>query len=427
MQPPASVRVKAEVASAAVFLLTLALILVRPRGLNEAIGAGVGAIACVALRLVSFADIRTIARDTANVLIFLLGMMIVTGIAEHAGVFDALAERAARVAHGSGHILLLSVFLLGTVITALLSLDVTIIVLTPIVYSVVTRIGIDPLPYLVACAFVANTGSLFLPMSNLTNILMYDLLHLSFAHFAIVMFLPNIAALFVNVAIFMILFRKRIPQTFTLPDLNAERHRPGFLVASVALATVLAALFVFGVIGWPLAIPAIIGASALGIIALARKIVSIRRVNEAIAWPLFPFVLAMFVVIRAVEHAWIGQIGHLPTNADFRTLAAMAFGTSVGANIVNNIPMAIAMISLLRSVTTPARESLAFATLIGANIGPSILTIGSLATMLWFAIVRQRGVTMNALTYTKIGLITTPPMVAAATVVLWIEIRFLHF
>ncbi|MHB8645082.1 MAG: ArsB/NhaD family transporter [Thermomicrobiales bacterium] len=426
MSYPSSPGVTATVASATIFLLTLALILMRPRGLNEAIGAGGGAIACLALRLVSFGDILQIARDTANVLIFLLGMMTLTGIAEHAGVFDTLAARAAWLARGSGHLLLVSVFLLGAIVTALLSLDVTVIIMTPIVYAVVTRIGIDPLPYLIACAFVANTASLFLPMSNLTNILMYDLLHLSFARFALVMFLPNIAALFVNIGIFMLLFRNRIPRTFTLPEHDTARHRPGFLAAAATVASVLAAIFVFGVIGWPLAIPAIVGAVVLGVAAVARKAVSPRQIGAAITWPLFPFVFAMFVVMRAVERAWFGRLGHLPSHADFGTLATIAFGTGVGANIVNNIPMAVAMISLLRSVAEPARDSLAFATLIGVNIGPSILPIGSLATMLWLAAVRQRGVIVKARTYTMIGLLTTPTMVAAATVVLWLEIRFLH-
>lgn len=418
---------KAELASLIVFVATLALVLARPRGLSEAVGAAIGAAACVALRLSSLADIRAIASETVNILLFLLGMMVVTGVAEHAGVFEALAERSARLARGSGFLLLLSVFLLGTLTTALLSLDVTIIVVTPIVYSLVTRIGIDPLPYLVVCAFVANTASLFLPMSNLTNILVYDLLHLSFVHFAGVMFLPNVAALLVNIGIFVVLFRGRIPRRFTLPDFGVAPRPPGFRTASLTLAAVLTALFMSGIAGVPLAVPAISGAAILGLSAMARKTIAARSINEAIAWPLFPFVFAMFVVIRALEHAWISHISYLPSDAGFRTLAAVAFGTGLGANIVNNIPMAVAMISLVQSVAPPAREWVAFATLIGTNIGPSILTTGSLATMLWLAIVRQRGMPMNALTYAKIGLVTTPPMVAAATVVLWMEHAFLHF
>ncbi|MGI8855085.1 MAG: SLC13 family permease, partial [Thermomicrobiales bacterium] len=84
--------------SAAFFVVTLALVLWRPRGVNEAVGAGIGAIGVLACRLVSFRDLIDIVRQTANVLLFLLGMMVITGIAERAGVFDALAIRAARSA-----------------------------------------------------------------------------------------------------------------------------------------------------------------------------------------------------------------------------------------------------------------------------------------------------------------------------------------
>lgn len=145
--------------SAAVFLATLALIFLRPKGLSEAGAACIGAAAMLVLRLVTLADIGQILGQTANVLLFLLGMMIVTGIVERAGVFDALAVRAARLSRHDGRLLLVNVFLLGTLVTAFLSLDVTIIVVTPIVYALTERLEIEPLPYLFACAFVAETPS----------------------------------------------------------------------------------------------------------------------------------------------------------------------------------------------------------------------------------------------------------------------------
>jgi arsenical pump membrane protein len=228
--------------SALFFVVTLALVLWRPRGLSEAAGAGIGALGVLAFRLVSFHDVIDIVAQTANVLLFLLGMMVMTGIAERAGVFDALAIRAARTARGSGRLLLFNVFILGALITAFLSLDVTIIVLTPIVYAVVDRLGIDPLPYLFACAFVANTASLFLPMSNLTNILVYDLLHLSFGHFAAVMLLPNLAALAVNIAAFFLIFRSRIPRQFPIERIGASTTRAGYRTAAVGLGVALVAL-----------------------------------------------------------------------------------------------------------------------------------------------------------------------------------------
>src|SRR5262249_6563007 len=138
--------------------------------------------------------------------------------------------------------------------------------------------------------------------------------------------------------------------------------------------------------------------------------------------PLFPFVIAMFVVIRGVERAWLPQLAPIPSDSRLPTLLGIAFGTAVGANLINNIPMVVAMIRLLQAVT-PIPEPAACATLIGTNIGPSIITFGSLATMLWLALVRKRGLDISARSYLRVGLITTPAMLLAATLILWAVLR----
>jgi arsenical pump membrane protein len=166
---------------AAVVVTTLALMLVRPRGISEAWVALGGAVALLATGAVDLAALPGIAGESADVLLFLLGMMSLTGIVERAGIFDLLAEACARAAGGSGTRLYVLLFVLGAVVTALLSLDVTVIVLTPVVYAVTRRRALDPLPFMFATAFVANTASLALPVSNLTNLLLYDALDLSFA------------------------------------------------------------------------------------------------------------------------------------------------------------------------------------------------------------------------------------------------------
>jgi arsenical pump membrane protein len=300
---------------------------------------------------------------------------------------------------------------------------VTVIVVTPIVYALTQRLEIEPLPYLFACAFVANTASLFLPISNLTNILIYDLLHLSFVQFAAVMFLPNLAALAVNVGIFFVIFRGQLPGRFATTALTDDAPPSGFAIAAIGLALVLAALLAFGLLALPLAIPACIGAAVLVILAAAQHRMTRRDVVGSVSWSLFPFVIAMFTVMRGLERAWLPHLHTMPTGHGLGTLLAIAFGTGVGANVVNNVPMIAAMITLLRAVATPVPEHLAFATLIGTNIGPSVLTFGSLATMLWLALVRKRGVEVSARAYLRIGLLTTPPMLLAATVTLWLVLR----
>lgn len=199
-----------------------------------------------------------------------------------------------------------------------------------------------------------------------------------------------------------------------------------FLPALLVLVATLAGLFICGIIGVPLAVPALIGAAVLLLRVLVRRSATIKHTVGYVAWSLFPFVLAMFVVIRGVERAWFSRITHIPTGSDFATLFAVAVAVSIGANVVNNIPMVVGMISLIRPIT-PLPEPFAFATLIGTNIGPSVLTIGSLATMLWVAMVRKRGVSITAFTYLKVGLITTPLMLLGTTVALWLELSVFHW
>src|SRR2546428_14030839 len=130
-------------------------------------------------------------------------MMVLSGALEMAGILSWAASYAARTSGGSGRRLLINVFMLGAVVTALLSLDVTVIVLTPIVYATVVALRVDPLPYLYACTFVANTGSLLFPMSNLTNLLIVDRLWASLCHCGPALAVPRHGALAANAGHFL--------------------------------------------------------------------------------------------------------------------------------------------------------------------------------------------------------------------------------
>ncbi len=246
----------AVVAATASLAPTVAAIVARPRGLGEGWSATLGAAAMLLTRLATPGDLLAVVREVAGVLLFLLSMMVLT----------AAAER------GSGRGLYAGLFLLGAAVTALLSLDVTVLVLTPIVHTLAVRLRLKPLPYLFICTFVANTGSLLLPISNLTNLLVYGLLGLGFAGFARAMLLPQLAALAANLAVLALLFRRDIPRRFDPAPLRADPpvDDPAYLrAATLVLGATLVALVVAGVRGWPIAAPALAGGAALAGAALA--------------------------------------------------------------------------------------------------------------------------------------------------------------
>lgn len=412
------------IVAAAILLVTVVLIVVQPRGVTEARAALVGAVAMLALRYVGLGDLWAVVRDVAGVLLFLLSMMVLTAAVERSGFFELLALWTARAARGSGYALFVGVFLLGAAITVLLSLDVTVLVLTPIVYAMVTRLRVNALPYMFVCAFVANTGSLLLPISNLTNLLVYGLLDIGFGPFARAMLVPQVVALAVNLAIFLVLFRGRLPRRFERAAVAApwRAEDRGYLAGAAALLlAVLVALLASGLRGLPLYPPALVGGALVVALGLVRRRLTPRGLAREVSWSLFPFVIGMFTVIRGVENLWLPRLGDLAAvpARGLPALLAVAFGTALGANLLNNIPVVAALIGVLRHIAPPQQGRLALAVVLGGNLGPTVTPFGSLATLLWLTIVRRKGEELSTLDYMKVGVLVAPPVLLAATVALW--------
>jgi Na+/H+ antiporter NhaD/arsenite permease-like protein len=176
-------------------LATLIGIMTRPFRWNEAIIAMVGAAVLLLLGLISPVDaFLTLIRDW-NTFFFFLGMMGLSALAEAAGLFDWLAVQAARLAGQSAARLFLNVFLLGTLISMILSNDATALILTPIVYLLVTKLRLPVLPYLFACTFIADTASFLLPISNPINIIILSRFPLDLWAFLRVLLLPSLVVI----------------------------------------------------------------------------------------------------------------------------------------------------------------------------------------------------------------------------------------
>lgn len=418
----------ALLSASAIVAITIALIIIQPRGLNEAWAATGGALAMLLCGFASLGDLARVTREVSDVLLFLVGMMTLTAAVERSGLFDLLALRTARAARGSGILLFLGIFGLGFAITALLSLDVTVLVLTPIVYALTARLRIAPLPYLFVCALIANVGSLLLPISNLTNLLAYGLLGLSFAHFARLLALPQLAALVATIGLLYLLFRRQIPRRFDPTDLpeRPEGAEPGFLrLAALVLMVVLAALLIVGTLGRPIALPALLGGAIMGAIAVRRGAATVRTLAGDVSWSLLPFVIGMFTIIRGAERIWLDRLGggvNLSTGG-LPDLLRIGFVAASGANLINNIPMIGALIGLLGNAAPPAREPLALAALLGVNLGSIVTPFGSLATLLWLAIIRRKGVQLSSLGYMRVSIVIAPPTLLSATLALWLVLR----
>ena len=411
-----------------VFILTLILMLTRPRGLHEAWATCLGGSLMLLLGLETPVQAWHTTAQGADVLAFLLALMLLSGLLDRSGFFEWAALHAARAAKGNGEALFRNVFLLGAVVTALLSLDTTAIILTPVVLAFVGRLKLRARPFLLACAFVANTASLLLPVSNLTNLLFQSAFHFTFGAFVLRMALPQATALAVNYLVFRRLFRRELPQAFPTDDLptpgSVLPDGPYFRGALVALACVLVGYFIGSLRGVPPCVVALAGCVGLAAWGVARHQVK-WDVWRDVSWSLFPFVIGLFVVIRGVENLGLtqfvarelGAVGQDP----LAVLLASTFGTGAGSNVINNVPMALLAISTLKEAH--AGPFAQYGALLGCNLGPNLTLTGSLATMLVISGARKKGEDVRASDFFRAGLWTTPAMLLSASLTLWLALK----
>ena len=411
-----------------IFALTLILIMVRPKPLNEATAALLGALLIVVAGKVSPSQTFEVLKSSANILLFFLGLMIVCAIADRAGFFEWSALKAIRLAKGQGRRLLLVLFGLGTVITTFFSNDATALVLTPIVFVLVTKLRLNPLPYVFACAFIANTASVLLPISNPVNLLPVDKFGLTLGEYLRFLLAPAILAILINVALFLIIFKKAISASFKYMDLGHSIKIDGFFMFTCFGLALTAIGYIFtSLYGKPLSWPALGGAAFLLIGGFAFRRLSLKKVNSGISWSILLFIFSLALLVKGLDNAGVTKhlgeaLANLYSENHLGAILATSFGTAIGSNLINNWSMMMVSVSSLGSIGNSMsipHQGLIYSTILGADLGPNITILGSLSSMLWLVLLRQRGLDIHPMQYLKLGLIVTPIMLIAVTLSLY--------
>jgi arsenical pump membrane protein len=413
-------------------LLTLVGIMTRPFKWNEAMIALAGAGLMLILGLISPVDAGALLLKDWNTFLFFLGMMSLSALAEVAGLFDWLAFQAARLSGNSSRRLFLNTFILGSLISMFLSNDATALILTPIIYSLVTRLRLPVLPFLFACTFVADTASFLLPVSNPINIIVTSQFPLGLLTFLRLFFLPSVLVISMNAGVFFFLYRRQLRGSFDMKRLPAIeesiKHTTYFRYTCAVLLLVAVAYVLFATVQLPLSLVALGGAFLLLIGALLWKQTTLWNTGKQISWSIFAFIAGMFIIVQTVEStgltAQFGQLLlHLSGGTSFGAVMVGTVGAAFGTNLINNVPMAVVLTSSLHSLQhTPLAIQQGFiaATIFGCDLGPNLTTVGSLATVLWLLILRQRNLDVSGLDYFKVGVMVTPFMLLVGAIAIWL-------
>ena len=356
--------------------------------------------------------------DIAPTVAFLAALLVLSYLADAEGVFVWVAAVSAARSGRSPVALFGRVFVLAAVTTAVLNLDATVLLLTPVVIATVRRMGLPARPHAYACGHLANSASLLMPVSNLTNLLAFAATGLSFLSFTALMALPWLVAVAVEYAVLRRIFAADL--TGQAAQVLTEPHpTPWWALAVVALTV--AGFAVGSPIGLAPVWPAAAGAMVLALRRLVRRTSSVNDIIESANLPFALFIFGLAVLVRGVAESGLSDLlsAILPTGDSLGALLAVAGVAAVLANLVNNLPATLALLPVVTLIGTPA----ILAVLIGVNVGANLTYVGSLANLLWRRVLAPSGDAPSATSFTAIGLLTVPLTLIAATVALWISVR----
>lgn len=399
-------------------------VIVRPFKLSEAVWSVSGAVLLLLLGLISPSTAWTGVAKGTEVYLFLIGMMLLAELAREEKLFDWLARHAVRFAKGSAVKLFMLIYLVGTVVTTLMSNDATVVVLTPAVVAAMRNAQIkNPLPYLFICAFIANAASFVLPISNPANLVVYGSHMPDLSTWMSRYFLPSIVA--VTSTFCMLYWTQR--KFLVMPISTDIQQLPLSLGGKFALIGIIGTTLVLltaSYLQWKLGLPT----AMAGIVTTLVTTICIRKspvkLARNISWSVLALVAGLFVLVEAVGNTgcidWLREtlLDSAQVSAQ-KTAWISGLAVAFGSNLMNNLPAGLIVGNTVAGSDIPILVRSAI--LIGIDLGPNLSITGSLATILWLKELRRNGYVVTSWEFLKLGCMVMIPALLFALASLWIH------
>ncbi len=393
-----------------IICISILLMLVRPRGISEVYWIGGGALLLIALRLIPLRLAGKAIAEGSDVYLFLIGMMLLSELAQTHGVFDWLSSVAVRGARGSCSRLFLLVYGIGTLVTIFMSNDATAVVLTPAILTAVRKAKVDPLPCLFACAMVANAASFVLPISNPANLVVFHQGMPPLGQWLLAFGVPCLLSIVATYLVLRVVFRK--PLCIPIEqEVEAQPLRGSGKMVLAGLGFMVAVLLTASALNKDLGLPTCLAALAITAVVSIKAHCNPLKLAREISWATLALVAGLFIMVDAVESVGALSITHTALHwAQGLAPAAGALVTSfvvgIANNLVNNLPLGLIAGGTLQAAH--AKGLIASSVLIGVDLGPNLSVTGSLATILWLLALRKEKLDVSFWDFLKVGAIAMP-------------------
>jgi len=413
-----------------IFLFTMTLVIFQPRGLQIGTSAVIGAALAYIFGAVNFGDMIEVGGVVWDATLSFIGIIILSMALDEIGFFEWCAIKMAKLSKGDGRRMFVYSLLLGAGVSALFANDGAALILTPILLSKMKLLKLNAktiVAFLLAGGFISDSASLPFVFSNLTNIVTAGYFGIGFADYMLNMLLPFIVSVAASIGVLWLVLKNDIPQTVDIsllkdPD-SVLKDKKLFFFSWAFLLLLLCGYFIGDALHLPVSLFALGGGVLFLAIASARKSAKFYLTLKNAPWQVVWFSVGLYIVVYGLKNAGLTNeisfiVGELVKLGEPVAVVGVGFLAATLSALMNNMPTVMVMDIALKPY---ANELLAYANIIGCNLGPKMTPFGSLATLLWLHVLEKKGVKIGFLEYSKFGLIVTPPILLVTLISLIIR------